>query len=253
MLGRVATGEPFTASGTGDGTMNMRTLTSLLVAFATLSPLTARAAGKEAASPNGKGIVGGALLGSELVMVSEAAFGVKPTWAYIVGGLAGGAAGGVGGYFVEKGDDARPPMLMLAGGLVFAIPTVVAVLSATAYEPPANYLQDQAPADEPVAEPPAPSEVTPPPAAAPSPADAAPAPPPAPTGRRHLDSSRRLSLQLPPPALFGLQLQRQGEDARLALGVPNIEVRHAYSRTERMMFNAPDVAEVRIPVLDVSF
>jgi hypothetical protein len=234
--------------------MKMRTLTSLLVALATLSPLTAQATGKEAASPTGKGIVGGALLGSELVMVSEAALGVKPTWAYIVGGLAGGAAGGVGGYFVEKQDDARPPMLMLAGGIVLAIPTVVAVLSATAYEPPADFLQDQAPADEPVAEPPAPSEVAPAPAPAPAavpPADAAPPPPvpAAPTGRRYLKSSRRLSLQLPPPALFGLQYP----DARLALGVPNVEVRHAYTRTERMMFNAPDVAEVRIPVLDVSF
>ena len=27
----------------------------------------------------------------------------------------------------------------------------------------------------------------------------------------------------------------------------------AYTRTERIMFNAPDVAEVRIPVLDVAF
>jgi hypothetical protein len=105
-----------------------------------------------------------------------------------------------------------------------------------------------------VAEPPAPSEVAPAPAPAPAavpPADAAPPPPvpAAPTGRRYLKSSRRLSLQLPPPALFGLQYP----DARLALGVPNVEVRHAYTRTERMMFNAPDVAEVRIPVLDVSF
>ena len=56
-----------------------------------------------------------------------------------------------------------------------------------------------------------------------------------------------MSLHLPPPALFGLN------DARLALGVPNIEVRHAYTRTERLLFNAPDVAEVRIPVLDVRF
>jgi hypothetical protein len=54
-------------------------------------------------------------------------------------------------------------------------------------------------------------------------------------------------LKLPPPALFGFQ------DARLALGVPNIEVFHAYSRAERVMFNAPDVAEVRIPVIDVQF
>ncbi|MES1188277.1 MAG: hypothetical protein ABUL60_30950 [Myxococcales bacterium] len=241
--------------------MTMRKLTTLLaLAGATLTPLAAHAAGVAEASPTGKGIVGGTLLGAELVMASEAAFRVQPTWAYVVGGLAGGAAGGVGGYFVEQQGDARGPMLMLAGGLAFAIPTVVAVLSATAYEPPAAYLQDQAPADEPLAEPPAPTEVTPPPAAAPAPvpaatppADAAPEPspapvaPPAPTGRRYLPSSRRLSLKLPPPALFGFQ------DARLALGVPNIEVRHAYSRTERLIFNAPDVAEVRIPVLDVAF
>jgi hypothetical protein len=246
--------------------MNTRTFTSLLALVgATLTPLAAHATGKPEASPTGKGIAGGALLGAELVLATEAAFDVQPTWAYIVGGLAGGAAGGVGGYFVEQQDDARAPMLMLAGGLAFAIPTVVAVLSATAYEPPAAYLQDQAPMDEPVAEPPAPTVTAPPPAASPPPAaapapapaatppatDAAPPAPaeaaPAPTGRRHLRSLRRLSLKLPPPALLGVT------DARLALGVPNVEVRHSYSRAERVMFNAPDVAEVRIPVLDVRF
>jgi hypothetical protein len=240
--------------------MNTRTLTSLLViAGATLTPLAAHATGEPEASPTGKGIAGGALLGAELVMVTEAAFDVQPTWAYIVGGVAGGAAGGVGGYFVEQTDDARAPMLMLAGGLAFAIPTLVAVLSATAYEPPAAYLQDQAPADEPVAEPPAPTEATPPPPPPASPTDAVPpaAPPatdaaPAPTGRRHLPSSRRLSLKLPPPALFGVRGGDDGE-TRLALGVPNIEVRHAYSMAEQVMFGAPDVAELRIPVLDVRF
>jgi hypothetical protein len=228
--------------------MKMRKLTSLLaLAGATLTPLAAHATGEAEASPTGKGIVGGTLLGAELVMSSEALLGVKPTWAYIVGGVAGGAAGGVGGYFVEQQGDARGPMLMLAGGMAFAIPTVVLVLASTAYAPPANYLQDQAPADEPLADPPAPVDAAPPaaaPAAAP-PADASPAP--APTGRRYLPSARRLSLKLPPPALFGVQ------DARLALGVPNIAVLHAYSERERVMFNAPDIAEVRIPVLDVTF
>jgi hypothetical protein len=239
--------------------MKLRTLTTLLtLAGATFTPFAAHATGVAEASPTGKGIVGGALMGAELVMVSEAAFSVKPTWAYIVGGLAGGAAGGVGGYFVEQQGDARGPMLMLAGGLAFAIPTVVAVLSASAYEPPASYVQDDAPADEPLAEPPAPNAPAtqapapaaapipaPAPAAAPPPADAAPAP--GPTGRRYLPSARRLSLKLPPPALLGFQ------DARLALGVPNVVVLHSYSRSEQAMFNAPDVAEVRIPVLDVTF
>jgi len=232
--------------------MKLRTLTTLLtLAGATFTPLAAHATGVDDPSPDGKGIVGGALLGAELVMVTEAAFKTQPAWAYVVGGVAGGAAGGVGGYFVEQQGNARGPMLMLAGGLVLAIPTVVAVLSATAYEPPANYVQDQAPADEPVAEPPSPTEATPPrPAPAPAttpPADAAPAPAPAPTSRRHLPSERRLSLKLPPPALLGFQ------DARLALGVPNVELRHAYTRTEQLVFNAPDATEVRIPVLDVQF
>jgi hypothetical protein len=239
--------------------MKTRTLTSLLaLAAATLTPFAAHATGEAEVGTTPKAIVGGALMGAELVMVSEAAFGVRPTWAYVVGGLAGGAAGGVGGYFIDQQDSPRASMLMLAGGLVFAIPTVVAVLSATAYEPPAAYLQDQAPFDEPVAEPPAPTDAAPPPApAAPPvseppvtapPADAAPAPAaPAPTTRRYLRSERRLSLQLPPPALFGMK------DSRLALGVPNIELRQAYTRTERLVFGAPDATEVRIPVIDVAF
>jgi len=239
--------------------MKLRTFSSLVaLAGAMLTPLAAHATGVADASPNGKGITGGALLGAEVVMDTEAAFGVQPAWAYIVGGVAGGAGGGIGGYFVEHNSNARGPMLMLAGGIALAIPTIVFVAAATAYQPPASYLQDQAPADEPVAEPPAPTEPASPPAAAPTPMPApgpaaAPdaAPPadaaPAPTGRRYLPSARRLSLKLPPPALFGLK------DARLALGVPNIAVFHAYSPSERLMFNAPDATEVRIPVLDVVF
>jgi hypothetical protein len=252
--------ERFAARSIGDATMKTRALASLFaLAGVILTPLAAHAAGVDEASPSGKGIAGGALLGAELVLATEAAFDVQPAWAYIVGGVAGGAAGGVGGYFVEQQDEPRAPMLMLAGGLAFAIPTVVAVLAATAYEPPASYLQDQAPADEPVAEPPAPTDAAPVPAPAPAPApaaapEAAPppaptdaAPTPAPTGRRHLPSTRRLSLKLPPPALLGFQ------GSRLALGVPNIELRHAYTVSEQVMFNAPDVAELRVPVLNVVF
>jgi hypothetical protein len=234
--------------------MKTRALASLFaLAGVILTPLAAHAAGVDEASPSGKGIAGGALLGAELVLATEAAFDVQPTWAYIVGGVAGGAAGGVGGYFVEQQDEPRAPMLMLAGGLAFAIPTIVAVLAATAYEPPSSYLQDQAPADEPVAEPPAPTDAAPAPApaaapaAAPPPAPADAAPTPAPTGRRHLRSTRRLSLKLPPPALLGFQ------GSRLALGVPNIELRHAYTVSEQVMFNAPDAAELRVPVLNVVF
>ncbi len=105
----------------------------------------------------GKGVVGGSLLGAEIVLATEAAFKVQPGWAYAVGGLGGAVAGGVGGYFIERDASPKATMLILASGMALIIPTTVAVLSATAYEPPASYTQDRAPTDEPVAEPPQPS------------------------------------------------------------------------------------------------
>src|SRR5690349_12725881 len=135
--------EPWARRRIGEATMKMRTITSLLALVgATLTPLCAHATGQVEVSPTGKGVVGGALLGGELVMSVEAAFEVQPAWAYILGGVAGAAGGGIGGHFVEQQSSPRVPMLMLAGGVAFAIPTVVAVLAATAYTPPAGYLQD---------------------------------------------------------------------------------------------------------------
>ena len=80
----------------------MRKLSLVLALAATTLatlPRTALAAEDQAeASPTGKGITGGALLGGEAVMLTEAALKVKPWWAYALGGVAGGIAGGVGGY-----------------------------------------------------------------------------------------------------------------------------------------------------------
>ncbi len=155
-------------------------LGTLILATLMLAPLSARA---EDVSTTGKGIVGGGLLGAEIVLATEAAFKVQPGWAYLVGGVGGAAAGSVGGYFIEKDASPKTTMVMLAGGMALIIPTTVAVLSATAYEPPASYTQDRAPADEPVAEPPQPNGA---PTPAPAPATTSPsgnevtAPPPAP-------------------------------------------------------------------------
>ncbi|HEY4159280.1 MAG TPA: hypothetical protein VGM29_14330 [Polyangiaceae bacterium] len=260
--------------------MRRQILKSIALAGFTLAPLTAHATGTGEVAVTGKGIVGGTLLGAELVTVSEAAFKVQPAWAYIVGGVAGGAAGGVGGYFVEKNGSAKTNMFMLAGGMAFVIPTIVAVLSATSYEPPANYLQDRPPADEPVAEPPgapampaptAPTltpggtEVTPPPpapaaappAAAPpaappaaAPAPAAPAPAtPTPTGslpRKH-SAGRLPPYHLTPPALIAFT-----PDA-LSLNVPAVEVGGRYTREELALFGVAQATEVRVPVLNFVF
>lgn len=245
------------------------TLTLAMLAF---SPLAAHA---EEVSTTGKGIVGGALLGSEIVLVTEAAFKVQPTWAYLVGGLGGAAAGAVGGHFIEDSANSKTTMLMLAGGMAFAIPTTVAVLSATAYEPPASYTQDRAPADEPVAEPPQPSGtatpapapgitspagtvVTPPPAPVTTPPAASPpaaSPPPAtptgsvrPRGRGAL-AHRTLPLDyhLSPPSLIGISSQA------LTLSVPVVELRDVYSRIEVATFGVRQGTEVRVPVLNLMF
>ena len=242
-------------------------LGTLTLAMVALAPLTAHAE-KTEVSTTGKGVVGGTLLGAEIVLATEAAFKVQPTWAYIVGGLGGGAAGGIGGYFIERSADSRTTMLILAGGMALAIPTTVAVLSATAYEPPASYTQDKAPADEPIAEPPRPSgatptpppattspsgnEVTAPPAATP-PAET-PAPAPAPSGALHrrqraLLARRTLPLDyhLSPPALIGFSAQA------LTLNVPAVEVGNVYSRREVAMFGVSQATEVRVPVLNFLF
>jgi len=208
--------------------VTMRVVSSVLTSAVVFSLLAATGVARaEEASPTGKGVVGGALLGAELVMAVEAAFHVQSTWAYIGGGLAGAAAGGVGGYFVERDSSARYPMLLLAGGLTLAIPTTVAVLSATAYEPPGTYVQDQAPADEPVADPPKPST-----------------PPKTGTTRTPRTAERRRPQA--PPALIGV------EPDRLSLSVPAVEVRDVFSKTEVAM-GAPQATEVRIPLLNVLF
>jgi hypothetical protein len=239
-------------------------LGTLILATLVLAPFSAHA---EEVSTTGKGIVGGALLGGEIVLATEAAFKVQPGWAYIVGGVGGAAAGGVGGYFIEQEANPKTTMLMLAGGMALIIPTTVLVLSATAYEPPASYTQDHAPADEPVAEPPQPSTVPAPVPAAPAPSTSssgtevtppAATPPaaspsaPTPTGSRPArkpNTHRTLPLDyhLSPPALIGVS----GE--ALTLGVPAVEVRNVYSRNELAMYGVTQATELRVPVLNVLF
>ncbi len=232
----------------------MRLVPTLLAAFplaclVTLSPASAKAVGRDSASPVAKGTVGGALLGGEVVLLVEAAADVQSPWAYLGGGVLGAAAGGVGGYFVEQNASARVSMLLLAGGLTLAIPTTVAVLSATAYQPPADYLVDTPPADEPVADPPQPTPAapaTPAPASSPAPTSAPPtsAVPP----RKHLAHRERLQpLRLTPPALLDFS------PGRLALSIPAVEVQGTYTVREIAMYGLEQTTEVRVPFLSVVF
>jgi hypothetical protein len=97
-----------------------------------------------------KGIAGGAFLGAEVVLLTEAAFGVQPAWPYIVGGIAGAGGGAVAGYYIGNSASNKPSSFLLAGGIALMMPTMIAVLTATHFEPPDTYRQDVAPDDEPL-------------------------------------------------------------------------------------------------------
>lgn len=82
-----------------------------------------------------KGMIGGGMLGAEIVMLTESALRLRPGWMYLVGGAAGAAGGAYLGYELCDDSSNRPPAFLLAGGIALIIPTVMGVLTATQYEP----------------------------------------------------------------------------------------------------------------------
>src|SRR3954470_1313702 len=87
-------------------------------------------------SPTGKGIVGGALLGGEVVDITMGIIGVQSGWPYFVMGGLGAVGGGIAGHFVEQTSTAEPSVYLLAGGMALFIPALVVSLNATSYKPP---------------------------------------------------------------------------------------------------------------------
>jgi hypothetical protein len=212
-------------------------------------------------SPTGKGIVGGALLGGEVVVITMSLVGVKNQWAYLGGGLGGAAAGGVGGYFVEKASsDGRAPIYMLAGGLALIIPGVVLTLNATSYQGNEHATEDKAPTNVAPADPgqaggsavgpatgttPAPAPTTPAPT---TPAPTTPAPTtPAPAGG---GAAPKAPVQAP---MSMIDVQRSLEVTQLRLGMPVPVVKNAFTTQERVKYGANQVSEVHVGVLNVTF
>lgn len=93
---------------------------------------------QSAGTNTAKGIAAGALIGAEAVLVTEAALGVRPGWAYWVGGVAGAGAGAAGGYFIGDGASTEATSFLLAGGIALVMPTMIAVVAATTFRPPEN-------------------------------------------------------------------------------------------------------------------
>jgi hypothetical protein len=217
-------------------------LATALVLGAGLFVGSSRDARADNVSPTGKGIAGGALLGGEVVTITESIVGVRAGWAYLVGGLAGAAAGGVGGYFVEQStSNGQAPMYMLAGGLALVIPAIVLSLDATRYRPEEGATEDKTPAGPP-AEPGVPGAGISSPTAAPPPATApAPAPAPAPS-------------TTPPPPSPPPQSFLDVHDGNLRLGMPLPSVGPMFTAQELRTYGlVKNDAEVRMPVLHVTF
>ena len=193
---------------------------------------TASDARADEISPTGKGIVGGGLLGAEVVTMVEGLAGVRPAWAYWVGAIVGAGGGAVGGWAVENAvnGDGAIPMAMLAGGLALVIPAIVVSLDATRFRPDEGATEDHPPSIGPAADPGAAggSVVGTPP---PPPATPAPAPAPATAPQSLLDVNTG--------------------DVRVGVPVPN--VRPVFSMAEQRQYGLRAETEFRLPVLHVSF
>jgi hypothetical protein len=212
---------------------------ALFGAVALAAPV--REARADDVSPTGKGIVGGGLLGAEVITITESLVGVHAGWAYAVGALVGAGGGAVGGYFVEQGSsNGQVPMYMLAGGLALVIPAVVLTLDATRFRPEEGITEDKTPQGPP-AEPGVPGGSVGPAAPATGPAaPAAPAAAPAPAPAAPPAS--------PPQSLFDVN---QGT---FRLGVPLPSVVPMFSAVETKQYGlTKNDAEVKMPVLHISF
>ncbi len=222
-----------------------------------------------AVEPTAKGIVGCGLLGAETVMLIEAAAGARPTWAYIVGGTLGAAAGAVGGYFLEEaavGDTTLTGIAVgtLVLGLGLSIPTVVAMRGATRYDPERDQSSDDnapstGPLDEGTSRPAAGDGATQPAPAPPASggttshntrgatdapvaqAGRAPHPRGAFVGRPSVLSSMR------PTGLLDLH------PAGLSLAVPSVSVGNAVTVQEMRQYGVSPISEIRVPLFSGSF
>jgi hypothetical protein len=227
---------------------------SAIAAVASVAP----AARADEIPGTGKGIAGGALLGGEVVAITESLIGVRQGWAYALGGGLGVVGGGIGGFFIEGGTSSsttngQASTYLLAGGMVLMIPALVLSLNATRYHPSESATEDKPPPGIPPANPGTPggSPITGPGSAAPAPAtpSAAPATPAAgPTS-----SAAPVHTPAPPAtSLLDLGLAST-QKTGLRLGVPLPDVRPMYSMAEQKAYGLPQHAELRMPVFRVTF
>ena len=208
----------------------------------------------EEVTPAAKGTIGGALLGAELVVITEAIIGVRSPLAYGLGAGLGAVAGGLAGFGVERSvSDGRVPVVMLAGGIALIIPALVVTLNAVSYQSNPNAREDRAPTNSPPADPGRSGQspvVGVDPGAAPAAPPATPATPP-PSGGGTTPATKAPAVAVapaaPPPSLISFSPNA------FRLGVPVPEAHSVFSMQERRQLGMAQVTEVRLPVVNVTF
>ena len=180
----------------------------------------------------GKGIVGGGLLGGEIVILGEAAFGLRSGWGYFIGGVVGIGGGAVAGWQIEKNADTKVSQYMLAGGMALVIPTVVAMLQATSYHAPEDYTEDHPPSGSPVPEPPRPTTT--------------PGVPGSGATLHYRMHWQTAKLALPTGLL-------DVDEGAFKLAVPAVEIRPTYGIAEVQMYGLEQKHELRLPVFSATF
>ena len=211
---------------------------ALLAGLVAIAAAPSRASAQSTAevdsvSGKGKGIVGGALLGGEIVCMPMGIAGLKPWWPYLVFGGLGSVGGAVGGWAVEQANPpAEAPLYMLAGGLALIIPTLVVSLNATTKS---QYKDDSTTE---------PSKTAPPaqPGAPASPAEGTSI-----TVTKTSDARDHLRHRRLQTTLFAIDTEGLG------LGVPAIDIRPSYTPVEISQYHLEQQTEVRIPVFSASF
>jgi hypothetical protein len=172
----------------------------------------------EGVSTTGKGIVGGGLLGAELVVIGEAIAGVDQEWLYYAGAGVGAVGGATGGYFLESYISPKVSVLMLMGGMALSIPAMIVGMDATRRHWPEV---DQ-----------------------PEPSRDLPSEPPDPTAGPEL--------AFEPLPLRAGALVRWSEDG-FGVALPDVYLTETYTPWERWAFALPRDTNVQVPLLAAHF
>jgi len=207
-----------------------------------------------------QGLVGGALLGAELVMMIEGGAGVRNKWIIIGTGAAGLVAGGVGGFFVDRAIDQTMmasrflPLIstaMLAVGLSLIIPTVIVVLTATMYRPDTNnQVDDNAAANQPLEESRGTNPSTNPGTNSGASSSGTTTSTPGPTdnpGAGASSGGRRSGRSSAPEALLNFPR------GNFRLGMPSLRLVQSYSTHEMRQYGLAQQSEWRVPLISGSF